>query len=212
MREIDQELFSATTIGDIHKVRAAITKGADVNANDDGDTPLHMAVMCRCENVVDFLMEHGANVDAKAADGKTPLHYAAIDGLVDIAKALIVRGADVNQKEEYGRTPLHLAAGFGCEDVAKLLIERGADMNVKDLWGFRPLHEAARHGHSYVAKVLIEMGADVHAKNSAGNPPADVMNCNVDVHVILAMVEAERLAKIAGVADSERFAARSVAI
>jgi ankyrin repeat protein len=60
-----------------------INKGADVNAHDSGIsgiavgwTPLHKAVMNKAKATVQLLLEHGADVNARAADGQTPLAMA----------------------------------------------------------------------------------------------------------------------------------------
>lgn len=42
-----------------------------------GATPLHVAAWAQATNVIGWLLEHGASVDARDAEGHTPLDYAA---------------------------------------------------------------------------------------------------------------------------------------
>lgn len=65
------------------------------------------------ENIVDLLIENGANVSASSQDGWTPLHNAANNGHLSILKKLIEKGADVNVKKDDGYIALHNAAQKG---------------------------------------------------------------------------------------------------
>jgi uncharacterized protein len=64
----------------------------NVNAKDDeGYTPLHVAVVHARDNVVRVLCAHRANVNAKTNDGKTPLMLA--EGSPNIVRILKEAGA-----------------------------------------------------------------------------------------------------------------------
>lgn len=84
-----------------------------------------------------FLLNMGAQIEAKDSEGRTPLILAAEYGYgrEGFVKLLIDSGADLNAKDSEGMTPLMLAAkkGYGCVDLVKLLIDSGADLNAKDL-------------------------------------------------------------------------------
>jgi hypothetical protein len=86
-----------------------VAKGADVNApRIDGITPLHWAVMGGYQDVVEYLLEHKANINALGSDWGTPLHVATFrtnDVPKSITDLLIAKGADVTIKNKYGITP-----------------------------------------------------------------------------------------------------------
>ena len=128
-------------------------------------------------NVVEKLLELGANVNHKFADGKTPLHLAKT---LAIAQLLIVKGADINALDGDGKTPLHTAAADSTDkkgrtplheaavaqpfpahngDALTPLIVRGADVNAKDFEGNTPLRLAAKANFKEVVKLLKKQGA-----------------------------------------------------
>jgi len=91
---------------------------------------------------IKYLIERGADVNAKEEYGNTPLHWASIENHIELAKLLIERGADVNAKRNDGETPLHWASIENYIELAELLLDRGADLEAKDNWGQTPLDNA----------------------------------------------------------------------
>jgi ankyrin repeat protein len=75
-------------------------------------TPLHLA---SSSDVVQFLVEHGANMSAKDNHRKSPLHRASDRdrGHVDSAQFLVEHDADVSAKVGHLSTPLHWASRSG---------------------------------------------------------------------------------------------------
>ena len=166
-------LFKAVKKGDLKTLQMLIEKGADVNVkDDDGMTPLSIAVWLAHKEDVHFLLENGADVNAKDSDGRTPLTHATANGHAEITKFLIEKGADVNAEDSGGSTPLMYATGNGHSEIAKLLIEKGADVNAKDArYSRTPLMHAAWFCNAEIVKLLIEKSADVNAKTSSAWTP-----------------------------------------
>jgi len=61
-------------------------------------------------NGLEYVIEQGAEINAKNDEGFTALHLAAIGGMPKIVKYLIEKSANVNEKDNQGQTPLHFAA------------------------------------------------------------------------------------------------------
>ena len=78
-----------------------------------------------------YLLNRGANVNARNISDVTALISASRLGHTDIVQLLCVQGADVNQKSFMGNTALHAAAREGHLPIVKLLCERGVDVNAK---------------------------------------------------------------------------------
>ena len=102
------------------------TNPADLNLPDDaGLTPLHLASLHCHTNVVAFLLEKGARVDATAQDDTTPLHLAAQEGCLDVANLLIAGGAKVNARDAEHRTPLDRAEAWHQTNTVNWLKTQG---------------------------------------------------------------------------------------
>jgi ankyrin repeat protein len=76
--------------------------------------------------LVNLLLDKGADVEAHDARGFTSLMAAAGGGFADIVKTLLDHGAGVNDKSNDGTTALKLATGNHQTDVADLLRAKGA--------------------------------------------------------------------------------------
>jgi len=165
------EVHRAAKRGDLAEVKALLEKNPkQVNAPDiQGATPLHKAAGEGHLEVCEYLLAHGAKVNAQALVDGTPLHVAKDRA---VAELLLAHGADLRAKEiKVGDSPLHSAAWRGHPDVAELLIARGVDVNVLNRMAYTPLHSAAAFGNTEVAKLLIAKGADKNARNQDGWTP-----------------------------------------
>ena len=127
-----------------------VKKGANVNALEQwgGQSPLMWAAAQSQPKMVEFLVKHGAEVDARGAvrdwqrrvtaegrpknmnhGGFTPLLYAAREGCIECAKHLLKAKADINLPDPDGLTPLVLALTNMRFDFAAYLISQKADVN-----------------------------------------------------------------------------------
>jgi ankyrin repeat protein len=74
-----------------------------------GGTALLEAAFWGRPRIAEFLIERGANVNAKSDRRRVPLHEAARMNQMEIAQMLLKRGADINAKDNDGETPLDCA-------------------------------------------------------------------------------------------------------
>ena len=86
------------------------------------------------ENGDQYVIEKGANIEAKENNGWTPLHIACYQGHLPIVQYLIEKGANIEGKDKEQFTPLHIASLFGKIDVVKYLVSKGANKNAKNNW------------------------------------------------------------------------------
>ena len=119
--------------------------------------------------MVELLLDHGADAAAKTRLGSTLLHDAALKGHVPRVELLLRKGADVNALNGSGGTPLHDAALGGHVEVAALLLARGASINAQEVEsGNTALANAASWGRLNLVNLLLDKGADAKLKNRAG--------------------------------------------
>ena len=114
----------AVFFGQPRAVHVLLDAGADVNlASRDSMkvTPLASASAARQLEIARTLIEHGADVNARASGDFTPLHEAAASGKLDFAELLIEHGADVSAQTTDGKTPLDYAREHNQPEMVELL-------------------------------------------------------------------------------------------
>jgi len=124
-------------------------------------TALHYAAQKDNLPVARFLVENGADVDARTKSDSTPLHWAASNGKIDVAHYLIKNGAMIDARDYAKETPLHYAIKKGHRNLALLLIENEANPNAVNRDHFSVFYRATRKGDRQVMKLLLKKGADV---------------------------------------------------
>ena len=122
--------------------------------------------VCKSEKtgveVIDALIEHGADLNATTRDGSNALHFAAKCYNYRVVEKLLRFGLDPNAVDSSLNTPLHscLNAIDQCEyndhvfDVVKLLVEAGADITAENEEGMTPVSIASDNA-SYDVYTLI---------------------------------------------------------
>jgi hypothetical protein len=86
-------------------------------------TPLHCAAWKGHNDVVDVLLEAGANHMALTESGWTPLHTAAFRGHEGVTRALLGAGVDPRQRDLMGYTPFELAESEGIRALLRRAME-----------------------------------------------------------------------------------------
>ena len=158
-------LMFAARSGDLRSAQLLVEAGSDVNdLSAFGTSPAMMAVHGGNSELLDYLLENGADPDLNGS-GQTALHDAVLRGNPEAVKILIKHGADLEavlesptptrrQSTDYsfhdaliGATPLWLAARFSEPLIMESLIQAGADpMVVIDI-----SYPAQRRGELYTA-------------------------------------------------------------
>ncbi|KAF9329610.1 hypothetical protein BG006_007333, partial [Podila minutissima] len=130
-------LHSGAACGNLGLVKFALDNGQAIDSVVNGVFPIH-AASCSNANVavVRYLIEHGADVNAK----RLPRKYSSEKGVQAVGTT--------------GSTPLHFAAANGCLAIVEILLRHGAIVDVIDKYGSSPLSVAAARNHPEVASLL----------------------------------------------------------
>jgi ankyrin repeat protein len=129
--------------------------GASPNDQNSGSSYLHDAIDSRPGGdieLVQLLLDRGANIETRGINDWTPLHKACRRGYIDLVRLLLSRGASIDARTriDHHETPLMEAASAGRDDIVRLLLDRGADPTLVDLAGKTPEQIADVEGHPEV--------------------------------------------------------------
>ncbi len=129
----------------------------DINAQStDGWTALIYYVTMNREEIVQKLLERGADANIPDVEGDTALHRAAQYGNLKILELLLAKGANPNVRNKLGGTPLMWAAAFGHDGAVSMLLDKGADPRLKDEDGITAAGWATKNRREELAKRLRE--------------------------------------------------------
>ncbi|XP_062067444.1 2-5A-dependent ribonuclease isoform X2 [Lepus europaeus] len=175
-----RSLMAAVAAEDVARIRELLGRGAHVNFQEPewGWSPLHSAVQRDRPDIVELLLQHGADPGLRKRNGATPLIVAGLEGNVRVLQMLLERGAAVDERDAHGFTALMEAAGRGHVEALRFLHERGARVNLARettreqqalrKGGATALMDAAENGRVEAARALLELGADVGARDNMG--------------------------------------------
>lgn len=113
-------------------VKFLLENAANINDKEVRDTidqtPLIVAADGGCKDIVEMLLEAGANIEHRNDQGETALISAAQNGHKEIVQMLLDAGANVNQENADGETALDLTIKLRHKkDLVDLLLEHGAE-------------------------------------------------------------------------------------
>lgn len=140
-------------------VALLVEAGAQVNTlNSCGGTPLSDAASLGYDDLVAFLLAHGAKLYLPGQE-EPSLHAAVRGGNVATVRRLLAAGAPIDEQNDMRETPLHLAVESDASLlIARLLIESGADPNIHRIFNETPLDVALNVGASGCAAALVAAG------------------------------------------------------
>eukprot|EP01038_Epipyxis_sp_PR26KG_P006690 gene6690-9174_t len=126
---------------------------------ETGLTPLIMAVIQGKLQVVDVLIDRGAELEYKEPiKNRNALIIAAKLGHWEIVETLLRRGALANATDIFDMTALMHACKSGVFQSVELLVKRGAAVNLLDNNKFTGLHYACKFGFANIVEHLIKIG------------------------------------------------------
>lgn len=207
---------STSQVANVGVARVLLDAGANPNwQNDDGDTPLHIAINSRMvEDPFEFarlLLDRGADANRRNKSGRTPLDEALarvgapteeyfpprpvgtkkLDRVIELLRSQTISTSadDQNLVEEFVR-----AAEEGNVDALRRLL--GANPNLldrasADVNGQTALHKAAWRNHAACVQFLLERGANVRIRDRGDNAYALHFAAeNADIAIVRMLVEA----------------------
>jgi cytohesin len=171
------ELHQAARACDADRMRQLLSRRPSLNETDEnGMTPLHIAVDSRRRACVSLLLKAGADGKVRDRQGRNASDAAhRIADLRDRAFILdmLWKSGQSMPREPMGPKPwsLEYSAMRGQTDVTKMLLTLGADPNATGTGGTTPLADAALKGDLNGVRALLAHGARPNAISQAGTQP-----------------------------------------
>ena len=155
----------------------------NINAQDkDGDTALIFAAKRGYDNILDLLLQEGADPNLRNFKERTPLMEATKRGKANIVTKLLEIDSlkkNINAQDKDGDTALIFAAKRGSDDIMDLLLQAGADPNLSNFKERTPLMEATKRGKANIVTKLLKIKTvrdNIDAKDKDENTALSLAN------------------------------------
>ena len=175
-----------------------------------GKTALILAARNGHVEIVQALVDAGADIDLQSKSGSTALMFAASKGHTDVVKALLGADADLNAKNNNKNTALMVAAQNGHVGCVQVLLAAKAHSDLKNEHDQTALMVAAQNGHVGIVQILLNAGAEPNVQNKQGNTALMVAAQTGHTDVVKALLAAKTKPDLE-VSDKEGITALMVA-
>ncbi|GHV86180.1 hypothetical protein AGMMS50230_17880 [Spirochaetia bacterium] len=154
-------------------VSTLLTKDRIAMSDDDGLSPLHIAVRQHAApSMLQTIIGRGSRVSAVDSEGRTALRLALDLNALEETKILADAGSDVFVPAADGKTPAFVSLSRG--ETAVRAVFSGPAINARDGTGNTVLHYAAQTGRTDMISILLELGANKNIRNVAAESPSDI--------------------------------------
>ena len=153
--------------------RYLLENGADVNlvSTKNVSAPIQIAAANQHTEIVNLLIELGADVNKADANGIDALMSASRGGYRSVVQMLLKGGASPKVANLKGKTALYIASGKGHTGIALDLIQAGADVNANGGGaGSTPLGRAVIKNKPKMVQFLLTQGAEIKVCKPRGAP------------------------------------------
>lgn len=174
---------------------------------DDGNYVM-IAIETRNPEIVQALLDAGADINQQDEDGWTPLMFATLEGYFDIVKVLLDAGADVNIESPEGEYALYIAAYSGHQeifdylaplttsdlrqDAEQCLVEALRKRQQREVVkpGVRGLIKAAAEGNITKVRRAIETGVNINSFDEVGETALRAAVVRNHLEIVQLLIEA----------------------
>ncbi|XP_074445953.1 nuclear factor NF-kappa-B p100 subunit isoform X1 [Larus michahellis] len=178
----------------------AVQRHLAASQDENGDTPLHLAIIHEQTAVIKQLIEVIVSIPSQQIINisnnlqQTPLHLAVITKQPQVVQLLLQARADPTLLDRYGNSLLHLALQAGDEEMLKTLLAHLGSaapylLHLPNFHGLLPVHLAVKAKSLACLDLLVRMGADVNAvERQGGRTPlhlaVEMENLNMATHLV----------------------------
>ncbi|KFV65174.1 Nuclear factor NF-kappa-B p100 subunit, partial [Dryobates pubescens] len=178
----------------------AVQRHLAASQDENGDTPLHLAIIHEQTAVIKQLIEVIVSIPNQQIINisnnlqQTPLHLAVITKQPQVVQVLLQARADPTLLDRYGNSLLHLALQAGNEEMLRILLSHLGSaapylLRLPSFHGLLPVHLAVKAKSLSCLDLLVRKGADVNAvERQGGRTPlhlaVEMENLNMATHLV----------------------------
>ncbi|NXW39812.1 NFKB2 factor, partial [Nyctiprogne leucopyga] len=178
----------------------AVQRHLAASQDENGDTPLHLAIIHEQTAVIKQLIEVVVSIPSQQIINisnnlqQTPLHLAVITKQPQVVQLLLQARADPTLLDRYGNSLLHLALQAGDEEMLRTLLAHLGSatpylLHLPNFHGLLPVHLAVKAKSLACLDLLVRKGADVNAvERQGGRTPlhlaVEMENLNMATHLV----------------------------
>ncbi|NXN74153.1 NFKB2 factor, partial [Himantopus himantopus] len=178
----------------------AVQRHLAASQDENGDTPLHLAIIHEQTAVIKQLIEVIVSIPSQQIINitnnlqQTPLHLAVITKQPQVVQLLLQARADPTMLDRYGNSLLHLALQAGDEEMLRTLLAHMGSaapylLRLPNFHGLLPVHLAVKAKSLACLDLLVRKGADVNAmERQGGRTPlhlaVEMENLNMATHLV----------------------------
>jgi len=147
--------------------RARQDSSFDLDTSDlDQHTALHIAIQSCHFDILQLLIDAGANLNAIDRLQRTPLHWTSLYDDIEAAERLLNAGAFVSLEDHFEQTALDISINNRYYDLVAVMLKHGAWPKTRNLQV--ALYAAAMYGSAALVEQLVDAGANPLHKDSYG--------------------------------------------
>uniref|UniRef100_A0A8C8BDI4 Nuclear factor kappa B subunit 2 n=1 Tax=Otus sunia TaxID=257818 RepID=A0A8C8BDI4_9STRI len=178
----------------------AVQRHLAASQDENGDTPLHLAIIHEQTAVIKQLIEVIVSIPSQQIINisnnlqQTPLHLAVITKQPQVVQLLLQARADPTLLDRYGNSLLHLALQAGDEEMLRTLLAHLGSaapylLRLPNFHGLLPVHLAVKTKSLACLDLLVRKGADVNAVERQGGRTSlhlavEMENLNMATHLV----------------------------
>uniref|UniRef100_A0A914WYR6 K Homology domain-containing protein n=1 Tax=Plectus sambesii TaxID=2011161 RepID=A0A914WYR6_9BILA len=201
-----------STTGPLKTPEAVNGVDLDTQTESNHDTALTLACAGGHEELVELLLQRGADIEHRDKKGFTPLILAATAGHVGVVETLLNHGACIEaQSERTKDTALSLACSGGRKEVVDLLLKRNANKEHRNVSDYTPLSLAASGGYVDIVISLLNAGAEINSRTGSKLGISPLMLAAMNGHTQATKVLLERGSDINAQIETNRNTALTLA-
>lgn len=170
----DENVKNAIKNDDATAMENFIEQGFEVNSRDEnGNTPLYIALIQNRLDIAKKLIDAGANVNAPSAEnGMTPLIIATsragklqqkAEKILNNSKGYTQSRANEFKLQKYIAHQMNIA-----QKMLTMLIDEGADVNQETPFGTPLMNAVTNSWNTDIIDILLKSGAQINARDRKG--------------------------------------------